>query len=121
MLNWTPVFRPNNNDDMIGSRIPRFILYATVLGTAVAVLMLSMFYGQYRWLARQIMSTSYEEHRALLEQSYERRARAELHAIADSLPSELDAGNSIAVAATLNRSLAANPGLTGLRVTTPTG
>lgn len=121
MLNWTPVFRPNNNDDMIGSRIPRFILYATVLGTAVAVLMLSMFYGQYRWLARQIMSTSYEEHRALLEQSYERRARAELHAIADSLPSELDAGNSIAVATTLNRSLAANPGLTGLRVTTPTG
>jgi len=51
---------------MIGSRIPRFILYATVLGTVVAVIMLSMFYGQYRWLARQIMSTGYEEHRALL-------------------------------------------------------
>ena len=73
---------------MIGSRIPRFLLYATTLGVIVAAIMLSMFYGQYRWLANQIVSTSYSEHRALLEASFERRMRAEMHAIADTLPSE---------------------------------
>ena len=106
---------------MIGSRIPRFIVYATVLGTVVAVIMLSMFYGQYRWLARQIMSTSFEEHRALLQESFERRARADLHAIADALPDNLDTGNATTVTAALNRSLVGHPELTGLRLTTDAG
>jgi len=106
---------------MIGSRIPRFILYATVLGAVVAAIMLSMFYGQYRWLARQIMSTSFEEHRTLLEESFERRARADLHAIADGLPGNLDADNAAAVTAALNRALAGYPELTGLRLTTDVG
>ncbi|RZV39254.1 MAG: EAL domain-containing protein [Chromatiales bacterium] len=106
---------------MIGSRIPRFILYATVLGTAVGVIMLSMFYGQYRWLARQIMSTSFEEHRTLLLESFERRARADLHAIADALPPDLDVSNATAVTAALNLALAEHPELIGLRLTTDAG
>ena len=106
---------------MIGSRIPRFIVYATVLGTIVAVIMLSMFYGQYRWLARQIMSTSFEEHRALLQESFERRARADLHAIADALPGNLDTGNATAVTAALNRLLVGHPELAGLQLTTDAG
>ena len=87
MLHW-PLSQPNNNDEMIGRRIPRLLLYATTLGVIVAALMLSMFYGQYRWLARQIVATSYEEHRSLVEASFERRMRAQLHEVADTLPAD---------------------------------
>ena len=98
---------------MIGSRIPRFLFYATTLGVIVAAIMLSMFYGQYRWLARQLVATSYEEHRVLLEASFERRLRADLHAIADMLP--VDAGDENALLTGLERAMAANPDLVGLR------
>jgi diguanylate cyclase (GGDEF)-like protein/PAS domain S-box-containing protein len=106
---------------MIGSRIPRYFLYTAVLGTVVAAIMLSMFYGQYRWLARQIMTTSYEEHRVLLEESFERRARAELHAITDMLPYGAQVDDTNAMPRVLNRALAANPYLTGLHLTTSSG
>jgi diguanylate cyclase (GGDEF)-like protein/PAS domain S-box-containing protein len=111
---------PNNNDDMIGTRIPRFPLYAMALGVIVAGIMLSMFYGQYRWLANQIVSTSHEEHRALLEASFERRMRAELHAIADILPED-STGNQNAVLDTLGRAVMANPELIGIRFANSTG
>ena len=105
---------------MIGTRIPRFPLYATALGVIVAGIMLSMFYGQYRWLANQIVSTSHEEHRALLEASFERRMRAELHAIADILPED-STGNQNAVLDTLGRAVMANPELIGIRFANSTG
>ena len=98
---------------MIGSRIPRFLLYATTLGVIVAAIMLSMFYGQYRWLARQLVTTSYEEHRVLLEASFERRLRADLHAIADTLP--VENGDENALLNALRRAMAADPDLIGLR------
>ncbi len=97
---------------MIGRRIPRLLLYATVLGVVVAGLMLSMFYGQYRWLARQIVDASYSEHRSLLEASFERRVRADLHAIADTMPAD---GDATAITNALNRALAVNTELNGLR------
>ena len=106
---------------MIGSRIPRFFLYATVLGTVVAAIMLSMFYGQQRWLARQIMSTSNEEHLVLLQASFERRSRAELHAIANALPDDVTNSEAHSLVAALNRSLAADPDLVGLRLTLSSG
>ena len=98
---------------MIGSRIPRFLLYATTLGVVVAAIMLSMFYGQYRWLAHQITATSYEEHRVLLEGSFERRLRADLHAIADTLP--VESGDENAILNAVKRAMAAHPELVGLR------
>ena len=106
---------------MIGSRIPRFILYTTVLGTVVAAIMLSMFYGQYRWLAKEIMSTSYEEHRTQLEASFERRTTAELHSIADTLPYDIDASDANTVASILDRALATNPTLAGLQLAMTSG
>ncbi len=105
---------------MIGSRIPRFVFYVTTLGVIVAAIMLSMFYGQYRWLANQIVSTSYDEHRTLLEGSFERRMRAELHAIADLLPGTPDAEPN-AVLNTLSRAMTADPDLNGLRFTSLSG
>ena len=105
---------------MIGSRIPRYFLYATTLGVIVAGVMLSMFYGQYRWLANQIVATSSEEHRILLEASFERRMRAELHAIANDLPAD-SSGSPDALVDALGRAMAANPELIGLRFTNSAG
>jgi diguanylate cyclase (GGDEF)-like protein/PAS domain S-box-containing protein len=105
---------------MIGSRIPRFFLYATALGVIVAGVMLSMFYGQYRWLANQIVATSFEEHRTLLEASYERRMRAQLHAIANDLP--VDSGaDPDALLNALIQSMSTLPGLIGLQYTNSAG
>lgn len=106
---------------MIGSRIPRFLLYATVLGAVAAVIMLSMFYGQYRWLANQIVSTSFEEHRTLLQASFERHTQAELHTISDTLPPDLAAADANTIAVALNHALITDPGLSGLQVTLPSG
>jgi diguanylate cyclase (GGDEF)-like protein/PAS domain S-box-containing protein len=98
---------------MTGSRIPRFLLYATTLGVVVAAIMLSLFYGQYHWLARQIVTTSYEGHRTLVEASFERRMRADMHAIADSLPNPGSDEN--AILNVLKRAMANNPDFIGLR------
>ena len=106
---------------MIGTRIPRFFLYAMTLGVVVAFVMLTLFYGQYRWLARQIVDASFEEHRALLEASYERRADAELHRISDLLPGVLESGDAVDVNRILNRGLSDNASLNGLRLVLPDG
>jgi diguanylate cyclase (GGDEF)-like protein/PAS domain S-box-containing protein len=106
---------------MIGSRVPRFFLFAATAGVVVAALMLSMFYGQYHWLANQIVSTSSEEHRIQLEDSFERHSRTELHAIADILPAEISKDDSNAILAVLNRVQAINPQLTGVRYTSADG
>lgn len=106
---------------MIGSRIPRFLLYAMTLGAIAAALMLSLFYGQYRWLANQIESTSYAEHRALLEDSFERLARAELHAVADSLPANIESVDATTIQAALDQALSTKPNLAGIRLTTTSG
>ncbi|MCG8370436.1 MAG: HAMP domain-containing protein, partial [Proteobacteria bacterium] len=106
---------------MIVSRIPRVLLYATTLGIVVAAIMLSMFYGQYRWLANQIVSVSYEEHRSLAEASYERRVRSTLHGIAKALPDDVGAGNDAMLNRALNRALSENLSINGLRLTLDSG
>jgi diguanylate cyclase (GGDEF)-like protein/PAS domain S-box-containing protein len=106
---------------MIGSRIPRLLRYAIVLGVAGAGIMLSMFYGQYRWLADQIESASYEEHRSLLESSFERSSRADLHAVADRLPDDLTDIDAITVDRLLDSALSTHPELTGIQLTSASG
>ena len=106
---------------MIGSKIPRLFLYATVLGTVGAVVMLSMFFGQYRWLAGQMMATSYEEHRSLLQMNFDRHSLEELRAISDALPAELEAADENAIVPALERVLISNPNLAGMQVALSTG
>ena len=100
---------------MIGSKIPRYVFFVLALGIAVATIMLSMFYGQYRWLANEITTTSAAEHDMFLRGSYERRIRAQMHTVADQLALELEAADASAVSTVLNRALADNVTLTGLR------
>ena len=83
--------------------------------------MLSLFYGQYRWLANQIESTSYEEHRSLLEASFERRSRADLHAVAHRLPDDLTGVDTRTIRQELNRALTVHPELIGIRLASAAG
>ena len=106
---------------MIGSRIPRLLLHAFALGIAGAAIMLSLFYSQYWWLANQIESASYAEQRSLLEASFERRARADLHAIAHRLPDDLADVDTRIIHQELNRGLTVHPELIGIRLASAAG
>ena len=73
-----------------------------------------MFYGQYRWLADEIVATSATEHERLLRGSVERRARAQLHRAADSLAQSIDNGD-VEIGRHLNRLLSDNENVTGFQ------
>ena len=99
---------------MIGSKFPRHLLLLLALGFAIGVIMLSMFYGQYRWLANEIITTSANEYDASLRVSFERRVRAQIHAVANLMAFETDTLNSPSVLRTLNRALLENEIISGL-------
>jgi len=100
---------------MIGSKIPRYLLFVLTFGVAVAAVMLTMFFGQYRWLANEITTTGAAEHETFLRNSYERRMRSQLHAVADNLITDVDIADATAVRTFLNHALADNDVLAGLR------
>lgn len=100
---------------MIGSRTPRLLLFASALSIAVAAIMLSVFYGQYQWLARQLVETSAVEYDQLVRESFERSARARLHADAISLAEIIDTRRGQDVVSALNTVLITDDGLTGVR------
>lgn len=103
---------------MIGSRLPRLWVLAVALGVSAAIIMLSMFFAQNRWLANQIVTASSEQHYAFMQSSFERRKRSRIHIAADSLPANSD-GDSLLLA--LDRALGADPSLTGIRFTSRDG
>ena len=70
---------------MIGRVLPRYLILVATLTLVVVGLMLTLFYGQYRWLTADIVSSSVEEHNAIVERSFEGRSRSQLHRIADSI------------------------------------
>ena len=100
---------------MIGKKIPRYFRMGLTLGIAVGVIMLSMFYGQHRWLADEIVTTSAKQHDAFLYASFERRMRAQLHMMADEIALDIGAPDSFSVYDTLNRLMTDNATLAGLR------
>ncbi len=104
---------------MLASKIPRYLLFALILGVGVTVIMLSMFYGQYRWLASEIVARSSAEHDTFLEASFERRIRSQMTGIANALALDIDINNSGAVLKSLNRAQASDELLAGLRFTNP--
>ncbi len=75
--------------------------------------MLSVFYGQYRWLASQIVDTSAAEHYQLLQAGYEHETRGQLrHARSRIVAAD---GDPTAIVIALNAIITENPNLTGLR------
>ncbi len=100
---------------MISIRLPRYLLLGVTLGIAVIVVMLTMFYGQYRWLANNITTASVAKHDVFLRASYERQIRARMHSIADALAAGVDVSDQDAVATALDNALLADTMLIGMR------
>jgi diguanylate cyclase (GGDEF)-like protein/PAS domain S-box-containing protein len=106
---------------MIGNRTPRMLLLALALGVAVTGIMLSVFYGQYQWLAHRLVETSAVEFDLSVRSNFERSARAQLHAAAANLAERVASGSGQDVLPALNAVLIANDGLTGVRYIDPNG
>ena len=100
---------------MIGNRIPRYLVFSLMLGAIVAVAMLSLFYGQYHWLANEITTASAAEHDVFLRESYEQRLYARMHSISDNLIAERDRQDQASTLALLNRAMTDDETLAGLR------
>lgn len=100
---------------MIGKRIPQYLLAVLVLGTCVCVIILSMFYTQYRWLAEELTTVSAVEHETFIEASFERRVRAQMHVVADHMALEVDTESPASIDDYLNGALRDNETLIGLR------
>jgi diguanylate cyclase (GGDEF)-like protein/PAS domain S-box-containing protein len=65
--------------------LPRYLLLVSTLVVVVVGILMSMFYGQYRWLAGSIVDSSVEQHTATLHADFNRRAVSRLHEIAENL------------------------------------
>jgi diguanylate cyclase (GGDEF)-like protein/PAS domain S-box-containing protein len=108
---------------MTGRILPRYLLLASTVSLIVVGIMLSMFYGQYRWLARGLVETSVVVHESSLTSSYEGRARAQLFRIADEIADRIDeeandtggADNRSRVSAIIDRAVRNSDNLAGLR------
>ncbi len=100
---------------MIGNRTPRWLLLTLALGIAVAGIMLSVFYGQYQWLARQLVETSAAAYDQQVRDSFEQRTEAQLHAAAVEFATIAESRDSQAILPALNTILIANEELTGIR------
>ncbi len=106
---------------MIGNRTPRLLLLAVALGIAVFGVMLSVFYGQYHWLAEQIVDASSERFKLRAEAVFEQQAREQLQAAASALPEIIDNGQAADISLALNTILIENAKLTGVRLSTSSG
>jgi diguanylate cyclase (GGDEF)-like protein/PAS domain S-box-containing protein len=106
---------------MIGNRTPRLFLIAVALGVAVTGVMLSVFYGQYRWLADQLVDASSAQYNQLAEDNFQQKARGELHNASDLIQDAASSADPSAITRSLNAILLANANLTGVRYTSPSG
>ncbi len=104
---------------MIGRILPRYLILASALTLVVVGLMLSLFYGQYRWLAADIVASSVQEHDAILQRSFEGRARSQLHRIADAVAAVTAQSDSASLSMLLEKAMQENEGLIGMRYTRP--
>jgi diguanylate cyclase (GGDEF)-like protein/PAS domain S-box-containing protein len=99
---------------MTGRVLPRYLILVSTLTLVVIGSMLLIFNGQYRWLASSIVSSSVEQHYVSLSDSFERRARGELHRIADSL-SLVDVDDYATKLLVMSAAIADSTDLIGLR------
>lgn len=91
------------------------LLLAVALGVAVFGVMLSVFYGQYHWLADQIVDASSAKYNTRAEESFEQLAETELHTAVDRMHEAVSSGRTADILLTLNTILIENQNLTGIR------
>jgi diguanylate cyclase (GGDEF)-like protein/PAS domain S-box-containing protein len=105
---------------MIGNRTPRLLLLAVALGVTVSGVMLSVFYGQYHWLAVQIVDASSAEYNLRAEATFERQAHTQLLGAADKMRDAVNSARPAEIFLTLNTVLIENENLTGVRYSSAT-
>ncbi len=101
---------------MIGKKLPQNLLSGLALGVGVGAIMLALSYGQYQWLAGELVSSSTAEHEVVLRASFERRMRAQMHNIADRVATEIATNDASGLPLMLDRLIAENAALFGLSV-----
>jgi hypothetical protein len=106
---------------MIGNRTPRLLLLAVALGVTVSGVMLSVFYGQYRWLADQIVDASSAEYNELAEANFEQKSSSQLQLAANGFLDLPDDELASGVFFKLNTILLENRNLTGVRFVDDSG
>lgn len=106
---------------MTGSKIPRYLLFGSVLGVAVTIIMLSMFYGQYHLLARSVIADSSADHDAFLQRNMERQAQADMQHIAYWFTRRIAASDAPTVQETLDSLLLDHEYLSGIQYTDVNG
>ena len=102
---------------MIGNRTPRLLLLAIALGVTVSGVMLSVFYGQYHWLAEQIVGASSAEYNLRAEANFKQQALTQLQIAADSMHEAVSDAQAADIFLALNTVLIENENLAGVRYT----
>lgn len=105
---------------MTGRVLPRYLILVSTLALVGIGIMLSIFYGQYRWLTSGIVASSVEQHQESLAESFERRARGQLHNIGDALAKAGDISDT-ELRLILDRARSDNDMIVGLRYVTSGG
>jgi diguanylate cyclase (GGDEF)-like protein/PAS domain S-box-containing protein len=105
---------------MIGNRTPRLLILAVALGVTVSGVMLSVFYGQYHWLAEQIVDASSAEYNLRAEANFKQQAHTQLLAAADKMHDAVSGAQAANIFLALNTVLIENENLTGVRYTSLT-
>jgi len=100
---------------MRSKTLPRFLVLATAVAAGVTIVMLSVFFIQYRWTTEEITSTSSAQHQEFLAQSFERRARSDMHTLADEIIAVGPDAGEAEIAALIARAMNRNASLAGIR------
>ena len=105
---------------MAGKVLPRYLILVSTLTVLGIGILLTIFYGQYRWLTSGIVASSVEQHGASLAESFERRARGQLYRVAVDL-SEVEPRDNLAVQEMLDRAIDGSETMTGLQFVSQDG
>jgi len=103
---------------MAGKILPKYLILMSTLALVGTAIMLSLFYGQYRWLTADIVASSVEQHDESLAASFERQSRARLHSVADAIAMS-ENRDDVAVRGILDRAINEYSNVIGLRFTRP--
>ena len=101
---------------MAGRILSRYLILVSTIALIGIGVILSIFYGQYRWVTSGIVASSVAEHGESLAGSFERRARGQLYRIGVAV-AEGNVQSAASAREILNRAIVDNETLIGLRYT----
>lgn len=100
--------------------LSRYLVLVSIIALIGIGVILSIFYGQYRWMTFGIVSSSVEQHEASLAESFEGRARGQLYQLADAI-AETNPGGDEGIRSLLRETIRRSDTLVGLRFSYPEG